>query len=60
MSEGRNDPRLRLPPGHRIERDPDVWTLYSPDGSVVARFVAGVPDEEVEREAWMDHNESRG
>ncbi len=48
---------MNLPPGSTIDRDPDVWTLYAPDGSVVARFVAGAPDEEIEREAWRDHAE---
>ena len=35
-----------------MECDPDVWTLYAPDGFVVARWIAGnVSDEEIERAA---------
>lgn len=45
---------VKLPDGYRVDRDPDVWTLYSPDGEIVARFVAGAPDEEIERAA-RDH-----
>lgn len=43
---------MKLPEGYGLDRtDPDVRTLVGPDGQVVARFVAGAPDEEVERAA---------
>lgn len=42
---------MNLPVGYRLERDPDVWTLIGPSGEVVARFVVGAPDEEIERAA---------
>lgn len=45
---------MNLPEGYRVDRDPDVWSLYGPGGEVVARFVAGAPDEEIERAA-QDH-----
>lgn len=38
--------------------DPDVWTLYGPGGGVVARFVSGAPDSEVEQAA-RDHQRSK-
>lgn len=51
---------MRLPDGYRVERDPDVWTLIAPGGSVVARWIAGnVPDEKIERTA-RDHESGRG
>ncbi len=47
---------MRLPTGYRVERDPDVLTLYGPGGEVVARWIAGnVADEDIERAAWEDH-----
>lgn len=51
---------MNLPEGYRLEREPDVWTLYGPGGEVVARFIAGVADEEIERVAQEDHEERRG
>ncbi len=43
---------MNLPEGYRLSMtDPDVWTLYAPSGEVVARFVAGAPEKEIEREA---------
>lgn len=50
---------MKLPEGYRVERDPDVWTLYGPGGEVVARFVAGAPDTEIER-AVREHERGRG
>lgn len=50
---------MRLPDGYRVIYDPDVWTLYAPGGEVVARFVAGVADEVVERAAW-EHERGEG
>lgn len=46
-----------LPEGYTVERAPDVWTLYVPGGEVVARFVAGAPDKEIE--AATRENEER-
>ena len=42
---------MNLPEGYTLERDPDVWTLYEPNGGIVTRFVVGAPDEEIERAA---------
>lgn len=48
--------RPKLPEGYKLVRDPDILTLYAPDGSVVARWIAGnVPNEEIEAEAWRHH-----
>lgn len=53
---------MYLPDGFRLDRgDPDVWTLYGPDGTVAARF-AGAPEEEeieavaakIERLCWTE------
>ncbi len=51
-----------LPPGYNLDRtDPDVLTLRSPEGAVVARFSAfGYSAEVVEREAWEDHRQRNG
>lgn len=49
---------MNLPEGYRVEYDPDVWTLHGPGGEVVARFVAGVLDEEIEQAA-REHEERR-
>lgn len=46
---------MKLPEGYRLEYDPDVWTLIGPGGGVVARFVSGAPDEEIERAAREHH-----
>lgn len=48
---GQGGHTVNLPEGYKLERDPDVWTLYGPGGEIVARFVAGAPDEEIERAA---------
>lgn len=47
---------MNLPSGYRVERDPDVLTLLAPGGEVVARFVVGAPDEEIEKAA-REHEE---
>jgi len=45
-----------LPPGYRLEEDPDVLLLLRPDGSVVAAFSAlGADPLEVFVAAWEDH-----
>lgn len=44
-----------LPPGYRLQRDPDLLLLRRPDGSVVAAFSArGATEEAVERAARED------
>jgi hypothetical protein len=46
---------LQLPPGYRLERDPDMLVLRRPDGSTVATFSArGVVPEHVEEAARED------
>jgi hypothetical protein len=45
-----------LPPGYRLEMDPDVLILRGDDGSMVAVFSApSVDPEEVKREAEKDY-----
>jgi len=44
-----------LPPGYHLDRtDPDVLTLCSPEGTVVARFsaIVGYVAQSIERAAW--------
>lgn len=50
---------MHLPPGYYLDRsDPEVLTLRSPEGEVVARFSApAYSAEAVEREAWEDHRQ---
>lgn len=51
---------MELPEGYRLNRtEPDVWSLYGPDGELVARFLPGAPDSEIEAEAEA-HEERRG
>jgi hypothetical protein len=51
---------LRLPPGYRLELDPDVARLLGEDCRSVAVFSArGVVLETVERTAWDDYRERR-
>jgi hypothetical protein len=46
---------LELPPGYRLERDPDTLILHRPDDTVVARLsVWGFVGEIVEEAAWED------
>ena len=46
---------LELPPGYRLERDPDTLTLHRPDDTVVAKLsVRGFVGEIVEEAAWED------
>lgn len=49
---------MKLPEGYRVEYDPDIWTLCGPGGEVVAQFVSGAPDSEVEQAA-RKHQRSR-
>ena len=45
-----------LPPGYRLEEDPDVLLLLRPDGSLVAAFSAQAADPpEVFAAAWEDY-----
>ena len=45
-----------LPPGYRLEMDPEVLILRGDDGSMVAVFSAPSADpEEVKREAEKDY-----
>ena len=45
-----------LPPGYRLEQDPDILLLLRPDGSVVAAFSAhGADPLDVLGAAWEDH-----
>lgn len=47
-----------LPPGYRLDLEPDVWTLYRSDGTVVGRFFSqSAAPAEVERVAWEDYIE---
>ena len=47
---------FRLPPGYRLQMDPDVLILRRVDGSTVAAFSGpGADRAEVEREATRDH-----
>ena len=51
-----------LPPGYYLDRtDPDVLTLRSAEGAVVARFsaMAYVAESIVVREAWKDFHRQR-
>jgi hypothetical protein len=44
-----------LPLGYRLQRDPDLWLLLRPDGSVAAAFsTRGANEEAVELAAWED------
>jgi hypothetical protein len=46
----------KLPPGYRLQRDPDILLLLGPDGSLVAAFSAlGADLPEVFAAAWEDH-----
>ena len=48
--------REDLPPGYRLEADPDVLLLLRPDGSLVAAFsVQGADPKEVFAAAWEDY-----
>ena len=50
-----------LPPGYRLQQDPDILLLLGPDGSVVAAFSAlGADPLEVFAAAWEDHGGRRG
>jgi hypothetical protein len=45
-----------LPPGYRLQQDPDILLLLGPDGSVVATFSAlGADPLEVFAAAWEDY-----
>ncbi len=45
-----------LPPGYRLQEDPDILLLLRPDGSVVAAFSAlGADPLEVIAAAWEDY-----
>ncbi len=45
-----------LPPGYRLQQDPDILLLLGPDGSVVAAFSApGADPLDVLAAAWEDH-----
>jgi hypothetical protein len=47
---------FRLPPGYRLQMDPDVLLLRRADGSTVAAFSGpGADPVEVEREATRDY-----
>ena len=47
---------FRLPPGYRLQMDPDVLVLRRADGSMVAAFSGpSVDPAEVEREAAKDY-----
>jgi hypothetical protein len=50
---------VSLPPGYYLDRsDPEVLTLRSPEGAVIAHFSApGYVVEAVEREAWEDRRQ---
>jgi hypothetical protein len=58
----RSEDEAPLPPGYYLDRtDPDVLSLRSPEGAIVARFSAsGYAAEVVEREAWEDHKRRKG
>jgi hypothetical protein len=60
-STRRPDNEPSLPPGYHLDRsDPEVLTLRSEEGAVVARFSAvGYVAESVEREAWKDFHKQR-
>ena len=51
------DDAVPFPPGYYLDRsDPEILSLRSPEGAVVARFsTTGYVAESVEREAWEDH-----
>jgi hypothetical protein len=56
------DDEMPLPPGYYLEySDPDVLTLRSAEGAVVARFsaMANVAESIVVREAWKDFHRQR-
>ena len=56
------DDKLPLPPGYYLDHsDPDVLTLRSAEGAVVARFsaMAYVAESIVVREAWKDFHRQR-
>ena len=45
-----------LPPGYRLEEDPDILLLLRPDGSVAGAFsTTGADPLEVIAAAWEDH-----
>jgi hypothetical protein len=50
---------VALPSGYYLDRsEPEVLTLRSEEGAVVARFSAlGYVAESVEQEAWEDHGQ---
>ena len=53
------EPGVVLPPGYRLQVDPDVLILSRADGSTVAAFSAlGADPREVEREAEKDYRRS--
>jgi hypothetical protein len=53
------EPGVVLPPGYRLQLDPDVLALRRADGSTVAAFSAlGADLREVEREAREDYRRS--
>ena len=50
-----------LPPGYRLERDPELPILRRPDGTIVAAFsVRGATAEAIETTAWNDHRSGQG
>jgi hypothetical protein len=49
---------VRLPPGYRLQRDPDVLVLRRSDGCFVAAFsVLGASREDIEEAAREDRRE---
>ncbi len=51
---------LQLPPGYRVEMDPDVLIIEREDGSTVAIFSRrGFAKAAVEQAAWEDFGEER-
>ena len=59
MSRGGEERRggLRLPPGYRLEDDPDFRLLKRPDGTLAAFVWMSAGEEEIERTAWEDYFE---
>ena len=50
-----------LPPGYRLDRDPELLILRCPDGTIVAAFsVRGATAEAIQKAAWKDHRSGKG
>jgi hypothetical protein len=57
--EAYREGKLSLPPGYRLEFDPDMILLRKDEATVAAFGVASATPWEVTKAAWEDHTRGR-